>query len=35
MSEPVLDAAVIDNLRQLTPPGEPDVLAEVDRKSVV
>lgn len=29
MSEPVLDPAVIDNLRQLTPPGEPDVLAEV------
>ncbi|MDO8677425.1 MAG: Hpt domain-containing protein [Acidobacteriota bacterium] len=29
MSEPVLDAAMIDNLRQLTPPGEPDVLAEV------
>ena len=29
MSEPVLDAAVIDTLRQLTPPGEPDVLAEV------
>ena len=29
MSEPVLDATVIDNLRQLTPPGEPDVLAEV------
>ena len=29
MSEPVLDPAVIDNLRQLTEPGEPDVLAEV------
>ena len=29
MSEPVLDAAVIDNLRELTAPGEPDVLAEV------
>ena len=30
MSEsPVLDPAVIDTLRQLTPPGEPDVLAEV------
>ena len=29
MSEPVLDEAVIDGLRQLTPPGEPDVLAEV------
>ena len=29
MSEPVLDDVVIDNLRQLTPPGEPDVLAEV------
>lgn len=28
-SEPVLDPAVIENLRQLTPPGEPDVLAEV------
>jgi len=29
MSEPVLDATVLDTLRQLTPPGEPDVLAEV------
>lgn len=30
MSEsPVLDLAVIDTLRQLTPPGEPDVLSEV------
>ena len=27
----VLDPSVIDNLRQLTPPGEPDVLAEVLR----
>jgi HPt (histidine-containing phosphotransfer) domain-containing protein len=27
----VLDQAVIDSLRQLTPPGEPDVLAEVLR----
>jgi HPt (histidine-containing phosphotransfer) domain-containing protein len=26
---PVLDPGVIDSLRQLTPPGEPDVLAEV------
>lgn len=26
---PVLDRAVIDTLRQLTPPGEPDVLTEV------
>lgn len=26
---PVLDAAVVSGLRQLTPPGEPDVLAEV------
>jgi HPt (histidine-containing phosphotransfer) domain-containing protein len=25
----VLDASVIDALRQLTPPGEPDILAEV------
>jgi HPt (histidine-containing phosphotransfer) domain-containing protein len=25
----VLDAAVLANLRQLTPPGEPDVLAEI------
>ena len=30
MSEPpVLDPSVIDALRSLTPPGEPDVLAEV------
>lgn len=28
-SGPALDPAVIENLRQLTPPGEPDVLAEV------
>ena len=26
---PVLDAAVLDTLRKLTPPGEPDVLTEV------
>jgi HPt (histidine-containing phosphotransfer) domain-containing protein len=26
---PVLDPAVVSGLRQLTPPGEPDVLAEV------
>jgi HPt (histidine-containing phosphotransfer) domain-containing protein len=26
---PVLDQSVIETLRQLTPPGEPDVLAEV------
>jgi HPt (histidine-containing phosphotransfer) domain-containing protein len=25
----VLDPAVVDTLRQLTPPGEPDVLAEI------
>jgi HPt (histidine-containing phosphotransfer) domain-containing protein len=25
----VLDPAVVDSLRQLTPPGEPDVLAEI------
>ena len=25
----VLDPAVVDRLRQLTPPGEPDVLAEI------
>ena len=32
MAEPaVLDPAVIDTLRQLTAPGEPDVLAEVLR----
>jgi HPt (histidine-containing phosphotransfer) domain-containing protein len=30
MAEPaVLDETVIETLRQLTPPGEPDVLAEV------
>ena len=30
MAEPaVLDPAVIETLRQLTPPGEPDVLTEV------
>jgi HPt (histidine-containing phosphotransfer) domain-containing protein len=30
MSEvPVLDSAVVSGLRQLTPPGEPDVLAQV------
>ena len=29
MDQPVLDPAVISGLRQLTPPGEPDVLAEV------
>ena len=29
MPTPVLDPAVIDTLRQLTPPGEPDVLKEV------
>ena len=28
-ADPVLDPAVIDRLRQLTPPGEPDVLAEI------
>jgi two-component system, sensor histidine kinase and response regulator len=28
-TEPVLDPAVIDTLRQLSAPGEPDVLAEV------
>jgi HPt (histidine-containing phosphotransfer) domain-containing protein len=27
----VLDPVIIDSLRQLTPPGEPDVLAEVLR----
>jgi HPt (histidine-containing phosphotransfer) domain-containing protein len=31
MDQPVLDPAVISGLRQLTPPGEPDVLAEVLR----
>ena len=30
-STAVLDPAVIDSLRQLTPPGEPDVLDEVLR----
>lgn len=29
MSAPVLDPAVIETLRQLTPPGEPDVLDEI------
>lgn len=29
MSEAVLDPAVLDVLRSLTPPGEPDVLSEV------
>jgi len=29
MPQPVLDPAVIESLRQLTPPGEPDVLKEV------
>ena len=29
MMATVLDPAVIDSLRQLTPPGEPDVLKEV------
>ena len=29
MSQPVLDPAVVESLRQLTPPGEPDVLKEV------
>jgi HPt (histidine-containing phosphotransfer) domain-containing protein len=29
MSEPALDRSVIDVLRQLTPPGEPDVLVEI------
>ncbi len=27
----ILDPAVVDSLRQLTPPGEPDVLGEVLR----
>jgi HPt (histidine-containing phosphotransfer) domain-containing protein len=27
----ILDPAVVDSLRQLTPPGEPDVLSEVLR----
>jgi len=29
MPAPVLDPAVLETLRQLTPPGEPDVLNEV------
>lgn len=29
MDEAALDPAVVEKLRQLTPPGEPDVLAEV------
>ena len=29
MDEPVLDPVVVETLRQLTPPGEPDVLAQV------
>ena len=29
MSEPALDPSVIESLRELTPPGEPDVLKEV------
>lgn len=29
MPGPVLNPSVIESLRQLTPPGEPDVLAEV------
>jgi HPt (histidine-containing phosphotransfer) domain-containing protein len=29
MEEPALDPAVLESLRQLTAPGEPDVLAEV------
>jgi HPt (histidine-containing phosphotransfer) domain-containing protein len=28
-ADPALDPAVIESLRQLTPPGEPDVLAEI------
>ena len=31
MPETVLDPNVLNNLRQLTPPGEPDVLAQVLR----
>ena len=31
MDQPVLDQAVLSALRGLTPPGEPDVLAEVLR----
>ena len=29
MDDPILDPGVLDSLRQLTPPGEPDVLAQV------
>lgn len=29
MSQPVLDPAVIESLRRLTPPGEPEVLKQV------
>lgn len=29
MADPALDPLVIESLRQLTPPGEPDVLAEI------
>ena len=29
MEAPALDPVVLESLRQLTPPGEPDVLAEV------
>lgn len=29
MAAPALDPAVLDSLRELTPPGEPDLLAEV------
>lgn len=29
MSDAILDPGVLDSLRQLTPPGEPDVLAQV------
>jgi len=29
MAAPVLDPVVLDQLRKLTPPGEPDVLAEI------
>ncbi len=29
MTEPALDPAVVQRLRELTPPGEPDVLAQV------
>jgi HPt (histidine-containing phosphotransfer) domain-containing protein len=31
MDQPVLDQAVLETLRKLTPAGEPDVLAEVLR----